>query len=475
VALIGNTSRRPHEEDSGRAAARAPLEVASGHTPRSMQPLEASDAYYGVVNEKRWRARIASFSGPALYVPVVSPPHPGVLVKMLLRDRTPAVGEVLWSRTELPLAGAAVRYVRVSGSLGVHANSAAGSAGDVWGAMIASTGVPSLPDAAAGVLRATSSARSGAAEVAKSLGQDPELAKAVLDLANTANFRATEPLKDVRAAVVRLGVERVRSLVLASSVFEIFPAESDAGRSAAMDERVSPAGLWMHSLASGLAAEALAKLAGIPPDDAFLAGLFHDIGKFVLADVMSAGYSAVLDQVEEWGLTLVEAEKAVWGFSHARAGAWLLSKWGLPGQVVAAVASHHAASGGGRSPLAAAAHVGDLVARALAAGTTWDRRMPSPEPAYWDALRLDPEEISAAVQGAAYAVAAGAAVFEQAGVRPPFISRSAHATEADPILREAADAAARRRCTDLFEGAPLKDPYLGALAKGAAAVSAAQR
>jgi putative nucleotidyltransferase with HDIG domain len=470
MALLGKTGRR-RPEPSGPSVERAALEIASGQTPRSLVPLSADDGLLAASSEKRWRARVAAFSGPALYVPVVSPPHVDALVKLVLRDRAVAVGEVVWSRNKLPLAGAAVRFVR----LGENAPpaEAVALATDAWERLIASAEAPALPEAAAGVLRSTAGARSGAAEVARSLSQDPALSRSVIDLANTAGFRATEPLRDVRAAVVRLGVERVRSLVLASSVFDIFPAEAKPARGVVAESRVSPDGLWTHSLAAALVAEAFARAAGLPADDAFLAGLFHDVGKFLLVRVLAREYASVLDQVEEWGLAIGDAEKAVLGFSHERAGAWLLSKWGLPGPVVAAVAGHHGSGPGRGSPAAAAAHLGDLFARVLAAGTTWDRHMPQVDPVCWETMHMAPEDASAAVALAADAVASGAAVFEQARVRPPFLPRAAHATEADPILRNASEAIAARRRADLFEGETGRDPYLAGLLRGAEALAAA--
>jgi putative nucleotidyltransferase with HDIG domain len=465
-------SRSQHDGLPGAQAVRAPLEIASGQTPRSIKPVGPGDPVFSDVTERRWRARIAAFSGPPVYVPLASPPHAGTLVTMLLRDRAPAVGEVLWARRRLPMAGAAVRYVRRPEGERPDGTGLAGGE-SAWEALIELKGIPALPEAAADVLRSAGSSLSGAAEVARSIERDAALSRAVVDLANSANFRATEPLKDVRAAVVRLGIERVRLLVLASSVFRLFPPGAESAQQDACDERISFEGLWIHSLTCAIVAEALARLARIPADDAFLAGLFHDIGKFLLARAGGASFSAVLDQVEEWGITLGEAEKAALGFTHARAGAWLLSRWGLRGSIVAAVGSHHGARGGQRNQLAAAAHVGDLIARGLAAGTTWDRRMPQADPTAWRTLGLEPDDTASVIEVVVERLAGGASLFEQAGVRAPFLERAGHATDADPILGEAAEAAAARRRAELFEESASPDAYVARIAHGAARVARA--
>ena len=462
---------------------RAPLEVASGPTPRSLQALAPTDEVLAKHTEKRLRERIAAFAPTAIYVPVAAPPVVGALVRLRLRDRTRAVGEVVWSRRELPLSGVAVRYVPATPpslrlgadncpEQGLREGPGHADGADAWEKLITSPGAPELPPAAAAVLRAAAKPGAGAAELAKAVSADPELAGAVVDLANSADYRAPEPMKDVRGAVVRLGLERVRSLVLASSVFRLFPA--DAGRAGA-EPRVSPAGLWTHALAAAFSAEAVARLAGTPSEDAFLAGLFHDLGKLLLAGQLPGPYAAVLDQVEGSSVTLAEAESEILGFTHARAGAWLLSKWSLPGSVVTAVSGHHPQPAGVSAPsrLTAWVHVGDLVARALAAGSTADRRQPEAHAPFWAALGIGPGEVALVVRRSAEAVAAGSGVFQEAGVRAPFLPQAGEATEADPILRGAAEAAAARRREELFGRAwePTgRDAYEAALLAGAEAL-----
>ncbi len=461
---------RTHGRDNSRerlAPVRAPLEVASGPTPRSLQALAPTDEVLAAHTEKRLRERIAAFAPTAIYVPVAAPPVVGALVRLRLRDRTRVVGEVVWSRRELPLSGVAVRYVPAALPKPEEADGA-----DAWEDLISSPGAPELPPAAAAVLRAAAKPGAGAAELAKAVSADPELAEAVVDLANSADYRAPEPIKDVRGAVVRLGLERVRSLVLASSVFRLFPA--DSGQAGA-EPRVSPAGLWTHALAAAFSAEAVARLAGTPSEDAFLAGLFHDLGKLLLARQLPGPYAAVLDRVEESSVTLAEAESEMLGFTHARAGAWLLSKWGLPGSVVTAVSGHHPQPAGAPAPsrLTSWVHVGDLVARALAAGSTADRRLPVAHAPFWEALGIGPGEVALVVRSSGVAVAAGSGVFVEAGVRAPFLPQTGEATEADPILRGAAEAAAARRREELFasaRGPAGLDAYAAALLAGAEAL-----
>ena len=111
------TRTPPRGPRAVRTAVRAPLEVAAGPTPRSLAPLTATDPILAEVTEARLRARVAAFSAPPLYVPAeagLMMTVPGALARLRLRDRSDAVGEVVWSRREMPLAGVAVRCVRLA-------------------------------------------------------------------------------------------------------------------------------------------------------------------------------------------------------------------------------------------------------------------------------------------------------------------------------------------------------------------------
>ncbi len=132
-----------------------------------------------------------------------------------------------------------------------------------------------------------------------------------------------------------------------------------------------------------------------------------------------------------------------------------------------AVASH----GGGAVPgsqgaapsrLASATSAGNLVARTLAAGSTCDRRMSEGSAPVWMSLGIGTDRVAEAVHSSVVAVAAGAGAFDQVGIRPPFVPQKGEATEADLVLRAAAEGAAARRRDELFEDSAA-DPFLAAL------------
>ena len=102
--------------------------------------------------------------------------------------------------------------------------------------------------------------------------------------------------------------------------------------------------LWNHSLKVALAARKLARFEKLPleqSEESFVAGLFHDIGKLVLAANADAEYLAGMKRVRAEGISVVQMEHEIFGATHADIGAYLLGLWGLPDSVIEAVELHH--------------------------------------------------------------------------------------------------------------------------------------
>ena len=124
-----------------------------------------------------------------------------------------------------------------------------------------------------------------------------------------------------------------------------------------------------HSLAVGTFAQHIASKEGQPReriDDAFLAGVMHDVGKLVLAASLPERYAEAIARAAETNTRLWEAEQAVFGAAHGEVGAYLLGLWGFSDNVVEAVAFHHspAASPHGKFRPLTAVHVADFFERA---------------------------------------------------------------------------------------------------------------
>jgi HD-like signal output (HDOD) protein/CheY-like chemotaxis protein len=168
--------------------------------------------------------------------------------------------------------------------------------------------------------------------VAKDMG----LTTKILTLVNSAFFGLGRPIAHPSEAAVFLGTETLRALVLSLQVFSQF--------SQVQLKEFSVENLWKHSWTTGVLARRLCEFeeAGRETtDEAFIAGLLHDVGKLVLAANHPAQLEENIRQARQKRLTLWEQEYQTYNASHAELAGYLLGSWGLPSGVVEAVAFHH--------------------------------------------------------------------------------------------------------------------------------------
>jgi putative nucleotidyltransferase with HDIG domain len=100
--------------------------------------------------------------------------------------------------------------------------------------------------------------------------------------------------------------------------------------------------LWEHSIGAGLAARIIASdIREINPEEAFLAGLLHDIGKLIMHNHDRQKFQLVIERYYNEGICFVDAEKTVYPYTHADLGGCVLKKWNFPEVLVKAVTQHH--------------------------------------------------------------------------------------------------------------------------------------
>ncbi len=195
--------------------------------------------------------------------------------------------------------------------------------------------VPQLPTAVGRVLRMIQDPEIGIGAVMDAIEVDPGLTTNVLRLANSAYFAGPRTISSLREAGVRLGMNRVFQLVLATSI-------SPIARKPLRGYDL-PAGKLLESLvAVAIATEELGRTAGLElPKHAFTAGLLHDIGKIVLGTFLEVDAIPIQQRAFDEGISFERAEAAVLGIDHAETGAALLEHWQLPEPIVNAVRYSH--------------------------------------------------------------------------------------------------------------------------------------
>ena len=238
--------------------------------------------------------------------------------------------------------------------------------------------LPSMPTLCAEITRAVESETGDARQIGRIISRDIAMSAKVLQLVNSSFFGIGRRVSSVDQAVALLGGIRIKALVLADHVFKAF-ALPRTFRQFSMET------LWRHSLAVGEVAALIArteKQGGDRPDQAFTAGLLHDIGILVLACRRSDDFARVLDLVLKGDQLIGDAEMEVLEVTHAEIGAYLLGLWGLPARLVEAVALHHQANETPYDGLCAltAVHVADVLAgEALATESNEGGRLLAPE------------------------------------------------------------------------------------------------
>jgi len=194
--------------------------------------------------------------------------------------------------------------------------------------------LPSLPRTLLGIQNVASDERSSAEDLARVILEDQALTMRVLKVVNSALYqrREAERVRTVHRAVIVMGFETVRKLALGLSVFDMM---SKLSRSPHL------ADIARHSLITAGLAQVLAEASGkVPPEEAFVAGLIHDIGKIVLIECSPPTMDLVQRDVAA-GLSLLAAERRRFGITHDRAGRRLAVRWQLPEDLQNLIGDHH--------------------------------------------------------------------------------------------------------------------------------------
>ncbi|HEY6226730.1 MAG TPA: response regulator [Verrucomicrobiae bacterium] len=192
--------------------------------------------------------------------------------------------------------------------------------------------VPSPPDLYFNISKAIRSQSVELEEIANLILRDLAITAKLLQLANSAALGLRSRVTTVQQAIQYLGLEMVRSLVLLAHTFSYF----DKSKGFSLEK------LWNHSMRVAALAQQIADHEGAEiGDEAFLAGLLHDLGKLLLAVNLPEDYTAMLKAAQTKKTQTWQEEIEKFGATHAEIGAELLATWNFPLTVVEAVALHH--------------------------------------------------------------------------------------------------------------------------------------
>ncbi len=177
-----------------------------------------------------------------------------------------------------------------------------------------------------------------AVRVASVLAEDPAMSVKVLKLTNSAFYGLSREVDSVRQAVVIVGLEAVKNLVLSASVLDMFK-----GKDVDQDFQEK---FWRHSLATGFCCRILARQiksrGTVDPDAAFSAGLLHDIGKIIVSSFLPDEHLRLQQERETDKVSEdYDLEQRTLGYTHAQVGGFLAMRWKLPKRLGNAITYHH--------------------------------------------------------------------------------------------------------------------------------------
>ena len=194
---------------------------------------------------------------------------------------------------------------------------------------------PALPATVNRVIEITSNPESSANDLMQAILPDQSMCIAILKLANSAFFGRPRKVASIEEAIVVLGFQEIRNIILTQEVFNSFQKLKNT-RKQDIDA------LWQHSLTCGLAAKIIAThTTGYSPSQLFIAGLIHDIGKLAILMILPNSYNPGQGLSEQLQRAFFPEEEEKIGISHNSVGMRLLNRWLFPEQLCASAGYHH--------------------------------------------------------------------------------------------------------------------------------------
>ena len=195
-----------------------------------------------------------------------------------------------------------------------------------------------MPSNVSHILREIEKQNVGIDALAGMIGLDQVLTALVLQLSNSVSLGYSRTCSTLHEAIMHIGLQRLKSALMTS------PATSIMNRSLS-GYHLGAGELWQHSLMVGVASEWLAQVLHYPdPEQAYVAGLLHDIGKLLLDQAVFSNYARLADYVQKYNVQLWQVEEKLIGIDHARVGGLIAEHWNFPVVLVDAINFHHVPS-----------------------------------------------------------------------------------------------------------------------------------
>ena len=256
--------------------------------------------------------------------------------------------------------------------------------------------LPPLPLIVHKILSLTQDETSNTSELGQVISNDQALAAKVLRIANSPLYHVSSVVTSISHAVALLGFRSIRNLAMGISTMDTFNQSAE-------NPLLLRQQFWEHSLATALASKALAdRIRHRQPDEAFVGGLLHDIGRMVFNQFFPESFSEAIREADRTRQPLQKTEKQEIGISHTLVGKLLLQKWNLPPALADGVACHHDPPikdgvDPSRLDIALIIMVADTLTKIACIGFGGDPYIHDADPRLWSLLPLEHSDYGAII------------------------------------------------------------------------------
>jgi len=246
--------------------------------------------------------------------------------------------------------------------------------------------LPTLPGIISKLTRMAEDPNTTTEQMGRVISKDHILAAKLLKLVNSAFYGFPQKISSLNSAIILLGFNVIKSLIISSSIFELMESQDVE--------------LWEHSLGCAVVSSVVAKRLGMSdPEEVSTAGLIHDIGKVAIKMELRPEFDALRQMVHDRQVPMLAAEKELLGIDHAEVGGWLAKSWNLPAKLVEPISCHHNPQEAKDEKLSTSIiHFSDILIRGLGYGHGDDIWVPPLSKTAWQVLNLTQQDLDEIIE-----------------------------------------------------------------------------
>lgn len=248
--------------------------------------------------------------------------------------------------------------------------------------------LPTLPRTVLKITSLVNDPQASAKDLSGVITDDQVLTARLLRLVNSSFYGFPKKIATVTNAIVLLGFDAIRNLLLTTSIFGLFKRKSEIDN--AVLEKY-----WDHSLGCAIGAKIIGNYIGYEKiEELFVGGLLHDIGKIVEILFIPDQFEKICAATKEQNILMRIAEEDILGFNHADIGQSLAIRWNMPARLETIIANHHSPDETTQFlKETSIIHISDILCRSLDIGWSGDDVMPALNEQAWKELAIETDDV----------------------------------------------------------------------------------